>query len=754
MDQNSSVLQGTLEVSQEQPQSEESKSLVRNQCVNILLALLGFFHIGSIAWLLLYSQMSLTNQDSPTCLSPACKGVAGRFSAALDPFSRPCDYFKFTCASKASITSRGRQRGKFIFHNRTREQEHRRRSINKEEMLRLARDSDSEEKQNEPFERLPDRQTALLQAIKEILESPVVGVSVNSVEHKARRFYKTCMDPIAAESVSSERFITLIEQLGGWSVSRNWTEPDFNATLVLLMEQYDTFPFFNVYVGPDHRANQPNSSQHYIQIDQPEFQFTVDWNNKKHKYQSNPQSWRSFYLFCKKLLELFDVPSFDITLLCGQYLSLCSTLVIATSPLEYRLSQKLLYHRVTIQELQMLAPAIDWLRCLKATLHPVPVSQSDFVLLHNLPYLTHMSKIVSEWKLKPDTMKSGPLHMYMVLTLLHSLIHTLDSKFTQTLKNISNAIGVEDVPRWRDCVLQTIKGFDNWLSHAIKENYALKEAEELMHDIYSSFESKVANMSWRDEETRDIILNKVKSLTPKLSSSTKLIDQLKFWKQHYAEVVVSEKDYFANYLQLLALHQKRRSSIFFHTEQPDWLSVSPFLSGNDIIIPVGMFVLPVFHPSYPRAINYGMLGSLIAKDLFHLLLPEILAQSESPSLESACVWSHYLSRSKAPRRLANFSLPSPQQKEVWMQYSALQVALQSYTKSLQRHSIDTSVSGLSHIHLFLSSFIQASCDSEPYRVSMPFEPSFLVSVLCETSDICPKPLICLDRSQGRLPDWC
>lgn len=46
---------------------------------------------------------------------------------------------------------------------------------------------------------------------------------------------------------------------------------------------------------------------------------------------------------------------------------------------------------------QTLAPAIDWLSCLQTTFHPHPVSQSDHVLLHNLPYIVHMSRIIGKW---------------------------------------------------------------------------------------------------------------------------------------------------------------------------------------------------------------------------------------------------------------------------------------------------------------------------------------------------------------------
>lgn len=103
--------------------------------------------------------------DPLPCLSPACMRVAERFSAAMDPFSRPCDYFLFSCKAEMSPKSRGRHRGNIISHNVTRRAEKTRRA-GRGGGMRLDRGSDTERKRDD---RLPDRQTALLQTIKEIL---------------------------------------------------------------------------------------------------------------------------------------------------------------------------------------------------------------------------------------------------------------------------------------------------------------------------------------------------------------------------------------------------------------------------------------------------------------------------------------------------------------------------------------------------------------------------------------------------------
>lgn len=754
MDENPAVHQEMVMTPEEQPRSDEPNPVGCNKYRRCLLVLFAFSLFAATLGLGIYSHLQKESQwksAAPPCLSPACLKASEHFSVAMDPFSHPCDYFLFACGAG---TNKERQRVNGSSNEDNGELD-KKREVRTGGLVRMRREADVQEKRDGQLNKFPDRQTALLKAIREILESPEEGVSMSAAEQKAKKFFKTCMDSESPEKVGSDPFLTLLQQLGGWAVSGEWKQKDFNTTLTLLMSQYSTFPFFSVYVGPDSGEEQNTSNQHYIQIDEPHFQFPIDWNSKTYKSKASTRYLRPFYLSCGQYLALLGVPSFKTTQHCGLYISLSTTLAVATSPLHYRLSQKLLYHRITIQELQTLASAIDWLACLHAIFQPLPISQSDIVLVHNLPYIIHMSETISQWRVQHEMMGSGPLHTYMILSLLQTLIPALDSRFFQTMRNYSIKTGdtQEEMPRWWRCVQQTERGFDALLSHAIRERHAQKEAEELIQDVYLSLKKKLTDLSWRDNISSDFILNKIKSLNPRLSTKTNDLNHTEL-NHIYAEVVLKEEDFFSNYLQMLVLEQKSRSRLLSHGTRAEGLSITPSISGNDIIIPVGMFVLPFFHSSYPRALNYGTLGSLMAKDLLHLLLPDIHTQANNPESESMCVWSHYLSVTKDPGQADTFSLPASKQQEVWVQYSALQVALDAYKMSFTRHPTDSSLSGLSYIHLFLSSFTKVTCDADPYREFMPFEPSFLVTVLCSNSGFCPKLLTCLNNSQSSPHEMC
>lgn len=101
--------------------------------------------------------------------------------------------------------------------------------------------------------------------------------------------------------------------------------------------------------------------------------------------------------------------------------------------------------------------------------------------------------------------------------------------------------------------------------------------------------------------------------------------------------------------------------------------------------------------------HYGVTGFLIAKDILHLILPDskktemkptfnfcqcsysltawipaVVVYSYSATVHTVgeCVWTHYLAVTEKEERGGALSLSAVQQQEVWLQYSALQIALQ------------------------------------------------------------------------------
>uniref|UniRef100_A0A3Q2FC58 Kell metallo-endopeptidase (Kell blood group) n=1 Tax=Cyprinodon variegatus TaxID=28743 RepID=A0A3Q2FC58_CYPVA len=425
------------------------------------------------------------------------------------------------------------------------------------------------------------------------------GGQRSSAVRKTKDFYHSCLDTKSLETAGAEPFLELIQKLGGWAVSGQWNKTDFNYTLGLLMREYGTFPFFNLY------------------IDQPDLLIPIEWNSEKQQSRAKAETIRPFLSSCQSYLAFLGSPPSNRLFHVGTFISLSSELAVATSPVQYRRLKGQLFQRMTIRELQSQAPAIDWLGCLQAAFHPLSLSEDDQVLLHNLPYIIQMSKIINRWLQKPF-ISSSFLETYMFLNLLHTLMPAMDSRFSETAKNMSLALGnvEEEVPRWKHCLLETETGFDTVLTHLLSERMARQKTEEIIENVFFSFISKIMELKWKDHKPFQHFIDK---------------------KQKH--LYLYEAGFFSNYLQLLSLWQKRRSKLLAEQTDAAYLSVTPALVSDGVVFPMGMFVPPLFHPTYP-------------------------------------VWAHYLNASENSGQVEASVLSEGQQQELWLQYSALQVALQ------------------------------------------------------------------------------
>ncbi|XP_030606706.1 kell blood group glycoprotein [Archocentrus centrarchus] len=705
----------------------------------LLLLLLGFSLFAVTLGLII--NLSHSSHTVSPCLSPACQWASAHFSTSADPFRQPCDYFLFTCGSdRLLLDSEGGEGGQGITGHAENQTKKSVRSEQEDGGLRQ--------------DKTLNRKAVLLQYLKEILETDD-GRNSSAVQ-KTKGFYRSCLDTKSIETAGAEPFLTLIQKLGGWAVSGNWNMADFNTTLGLLMRDYNTFPFFSIYVGKDPTETIRGINKRYIQIDQPDLLIPIEWNSETEKYRAKTEALRPFLTSCQRYLNLLGAPQSSSLIHVGSFISLSSQLAVAASPLEYRLSKGQLHQRMTIKELQKQAPAINWLGCLQAAFHPLSLSEDDDVLLHNLPYIVQMSRTIIGWLNKQELSKSAPLHTFMVLNLLHTLMPAMDSRFAETAKSFSVALGntEKEAPRWKHCVLETEKGFDSVLTHLLGEGTGHGEAEEIIQNIFYSFKAKLHELEWTDQTSLQLVMKKVDAVIPKLWTKKVPSSEAEL-DLYFSEMTISNHSFFSNYVQLLSLWQKKRIQLLIsQPEGIDVLSVSSFLFGNKLLFPMGMFVPPLFHPTYPRAMNYGAAGFLVAKDILHLLLPSISSQSETVHAVGECVWTHYLTVSEKAGRGGGFSLSATQQQEVWVQYSALQVALQAYHQSLKQQPGDSSISGLSYNHLFFTSFSQVSCEADRYRDSMPFEPSFLITVICAKSNLCPTSLQCSIKTQQNSLQTC
>ncbi|XP_021509808.1 kell blood group glycoprotein [Meriones unguiculatus] len=604
------------------------------------------------------------------CETPVCLELLSHYKASGNRSVAPCtDFFSFVC-QKANGTSN-------YFQALTEE--------NKSQLWRL-------------------------------LETPG-SWNLGSGQEKAFQFYNSCMDTDAIEASGVGPLKQVLVELGGWQISGNWTSLDFNQTLRLLMSQYGHFPFFRASLQP--HPTPPHKP--IIQIDQPEFDILLQQDQEQKVYA---EILREYVTYLVRLGNLLGGDPQKVQQHVSWSVFFASRLSRFLRPLERQRAQDKLFHVATINQLQEMAPAIDWLSCLQATFTPMSLSPSQTLVVHDLDYLRNMSQLIEEELLTSRDM----MQSYMILGLVDTLSPALDSKFReahrklrQKLRKLKEQPPLPAYPRWMKCVEETGKFFEPTLAALfVREAFGpsiQSAAMELFAEIKDAVIIRLKKLSWISEETQKEALNRLTQLQVEMGAPKQALKQ-ELAEQEYSDIQLGPS-FLQSFLSCVRSLQGRKVRSFlqpfpYHRWQQSSWGVDAYYSISDhvVVFPAGLLQPPFFHPGYPRAVNFGAAGSIMAQKLLHifdrLLLPGGCPACDTHALQEAllCLEHQYAafpsmsSFNGSHTLLANAA-----------DIGGLAIAFQAYSKRIVEHSGELTLPNqdLSPYQLFFQSYAQVMC---------------------------------------------
>nr|XP_032650518.1 kell blood group glycoprotein isoform X4 [Chelonoidis abingdonii] len=515
--------------------------------------------------------------------------------------------------------------------------------------------------------------------LKRLLEVPQLRVG-SSAKEKAIRFYHSCMDTQQIEAEGAQPLKELINQIGGWNFTGPEKQTDFNQTLQILMGKYNTFPFFRAYVGP----NSSDPSTNIIQIDHPEFEMPPesDYNEKA------------------------NYPEKEVT------------------PLQERQERGMLFYHTTIRELQEKAPAIDWLSCLQAAFHPVQLNISQPIAVHDMDYLKGMSRMIGKWQ------KGRVLQIYMILCLVGNLSPALDSRFQDARRELYEKLhgktgesGLVQAHRWRKCLSDTSTFFEPVLGEMIVQEIFPQETKELAEKMFSvvrdALNSRLDQVEWMDEQTRQEAKDKVSKLQVEIGYPDRTL-QTPEMDREFQDLEIHDNTFLLNVVACLKAVRENFSLRLLHPHLQDNWEVFPWsvhsyytLRHHAVVFPAGMFRSPFFHTEFPSAVNFGAMGVIMAHELLHAfydyVVPESCPRCNRDALVRGtnCLVEQYERYSLQGMRInGTFTL-----LENAADTGGLAIAYQAYKNWLKKHKQERNLpgSGLSHHQLFYISFANGMC---------------------------------------------
>ncbi|CAJ0934788.1 unnamed protein product [Ranitomeya imitator] len=329
--------------------------------------------------------------------------------------------------------------------------------------------------------------------------------------------------------------------VGGWNISGNWRGENFMAVLKTVSGTYRATPFFSVFVSADSKSSNSN----IIQVDQSGLFLPS----------------RDYYLNRTangKVLAAYQQYMVDVAMLLGGYpgsvevqmtqiLELETLLANLTVPQDERRDEEKIYNRMTVAELQNLAPAFDWMDYMSFVLLPLDINDTEPVVVYGKEYLQQVSELVNS---------TDPviLNNYLIWNLVQKMSPSLDSRFEKAQdKLLESLYGAKKscTPRWQTCLSNT----DDTLGFALGSLFVKSTfdknsktiAEQMISEIRSAFEFTLGGLTWMDEKTRRAAKEKADAIYdmigfPDFILDTKELDEV------YDGFEVSEDSFFQNML--------------------------------------------------------------------------------------------------------------------------------------------------------------------------------------------------------------
>jgi putative endopeptidase len=270
------------------------------------------------------------------------------------------------------------------------------------------------------------------------------------------------------------------------------------------------------------------------------------------------------------------------------------------------------YHRMSVEEVQTLAPNISWATYFDQVgapgLKDLNVGQPDFFKSLS-GQLT--STPIEDWK------------TYLRWTLVNTTAPGLSEPFvTEDFAfNGKELRGAKEIlPRWKRCVTATDRSLGEALGQVYVEKYfppdAKAHALEMVHNLTAALRQDIPTLSWMGAATRTQAIAKLQAFGVKIGYPDK-------WRD-YSGLNIVRNNYMQN--ELGAAHfefARQLKKIGKPVEKTEWGMTPPTVNAyyrssmNEIVFPAGILQPPFYDPKADDAVNYGGMGAVIGHEITH-----------------------------------------------------------------------------------------------------------------------------------------
>lgn len=447
------------------------------------------------------------------------------------------------------------------------------------------------------FDELAERNWQL---IHELLESSAAaGKAASGPRRQVGDFYTSAMDTNRIEQLGFKPIEPDLRDIARLKSTRDFVR------LVARFHQQGVNPLFGDGVGADAK----NSSVYVYEIGQG----GLSLPDRDYYLAAGFATQReAFVKHVEAMFRLLGEPEAQAKHDAATVLSLETELARASKSRVDLRDPNANYNKLTVQELEQLAPSLLWRDYLVASglgkIEQLVVGQKEFVtalgtLVTSLP--------LDEWK---------TYLRWHVVSEASPFLHGAAAEEHFRFYGTQLRGQPQQEPRWQ----RAAKVIDGSIGEALGQLFVEKHfppaarirMEEMVGNIRTVFQDRLRHLAWMSDATRTRALAKFERFTQKIGHPEVFRD--------YSSVVIRRDDYLGNVRRAARFESLREiARVGKAVDRREWhmspQTVNAYFSPlqNEIVFPAGILQPPFFDVPLDDAVNYGAIGVVIGHEITH-----------------------------------------------------------------------------------------------------------------------------------------
>lgn len=427
----------------------------------------------------------------------------------------------------------------------------------------------------------------------------------SSDQAKAVYLYKSIMDTVTRNEQGIEPvkpYLAKIDQIQSKEDLQNF---------LVEMSEYGSAGFFGFGVRADRKDSNVNAAYLYPSgLGLPDRDYYVkddaDSKEKREKYKA----------YISEMLQYIDYSEDEAKKQAENILAFETSLAEPQLDKVERRDARKTYNPMTIAELQKSVPAMQWSEYFEG----IGAKDLDTVIVSQPEYMEALQEIIAEnsvedWK--------SYLKWNLFNEAAPALTTDLERKswefYDKTLRGAQ-----EQRPR-NERALSTVNGT---VGEALGKLYveehfpaeAKEKAQEMIANIVKAYETRINNLSWMSEDTKQKALEKLSTFTVKVGYPDE-------WKDYSNLEIMGPEEGGSYYQNRLNAQKWRVAENLAELGQPvdktEWYmppqTVNAYYnpSFNEIVFPAAILQPPFYDYKADAAVNYGGIGAVIGHEISH-----------------------------------------------------------------------------------------------------------------------------------------